>query len=67
MLFLYAITLLGVGCFAQESQTIGPPDTVSAPSQQVGQRSISIVRLHVPRKARELYENKKNVSEAEMH
>ena len=57
VILLVCITLLGIGCHAQESRTIGLSDTVSAPSQHTRQRSISVVRLRVPRKACELYED----------
>jgi tetratricopeptide (TPR) repeat protein len=46
-----------VGCFSQESPTIGSPDPASVPSRRVGERPISVVRLREPRKARELYES----------
>lgn len=65
---LACIILFSVRCLAQASQTIRSQDpelnmenqepsiAVRAPSQQVVEGAISIARLSVPRKAREIYE-----------
>jgi len=64
------IVLFSIGCVAQQSPPIPPigPGAVQSsesgrplmdtpdPTQQLLERSVSIVRLHVPRKNRELYE-----------
>lgn len=55
--FFVSITFLSVGCLSQESPTIAPPAKATTPSQRAGQRSVSVVRLREPPKARELYEN----------
>lgn len=68
------IVLFSLGCVAQQSRPIPSSDTgpvqrresgrplidILDPPQQLPERSVSIVRLRVPRKSRELYEKARN-------
>ena len=70
----FGIVLFSVGCVAQQSRPIPSSDTgpvprretgrplidILNPPQQLPERSVSIVRLRVPRKSRELYEKARN-------